>query len=397
MSETRNIVVLGTSFAGLSISHYICKHILPKLKQSKDSNYVLHLVDQSTHFWWHIAAPREIVSVKDMPHSKCFVPTMEGFKQYADLQDSIVFHHGTAAGLDTNARFVEINKAQGGDERLEYYALIIATGIRSPTPLTTMHGNYTVTQKALDEMNVKLASAKDIVIAGGGPVGVETAGEIGTHYAGQGKKITLIAGSDKLLPILRKSYADKAQKMLEKVGVTVVYNVKTVGSQQTADGRTEIKLDNGETMVADAFIPGYGVTPNTEFLPAELRNPQTKYVACNGQTMRVDVAGPRVYAAGDVSGADTGGVLKLYGSIPVLGANLSHDLLSEAKVGGVPAEKKYQRKDDETQLVPIGIKTGLGAFNGWSMPGFVISMVKGKHYFANTIDDIWQGKKFVKA
>ena len=49
MAETRRIVVLGASFGGLSAAHYIAKHTLPKLQQSKDAKYELHIVDPSTH------------------------------------------------------------------------------------------------------------------------------------------------------------------------------------------------------------------------------------------------------------------------------------------------------------------------------------------------------------
>lgn len=394
MSETRNIVVLGASFGGLSAAHYLAKHTLPQLRRSKDAKYVLHLVDPSTHFWWHIAAPRQMISVKEIKTSESFVPIMDGFKQYSNLKDSIVFHHGEAAGLDIDARTVSIKTHEGGRETLEYYALVIATGIRSSTPLTTFQGDYTISLKALEEMNQKLPSAKEIVVGGGGPVGVETAGELGSHFKGKAK-VTLIAGSDKLLPVLQKSRSDKAQKLLEKVGVIVKYNTKVKEAEQTSNGKTIVKLDNGQTMTADVYIPAAGVLPNTSFLPANLKQ-SNGYVKTNKQTLRVDEAGPRVYAVGDVAGVDKGGVLNLFNSLPVAGANLSHDLLSEAKVGNV-AEKKYHFKDPETQIVPIGMKTGVGAFNGWSMPGFAISMIKGKDYMLNTMPDITQGKKWAKA
>lgn len=196
----------------------------------------MHLVDPSTHFWWHIGAPREIVSVQEMKHSSYFVPIMDGFQQYPNLKDSIIFHQGAAAGLDTNARTVSIKTHEGGEETLQFYALVIATGVRSPTPLTTLHGEHTVSQKALEEVNGRLASAKDIVISGGGPVGVEIAGEIGHRYGGKAK-ITLIAASNKLLPVLRQSLAEKAQQLLEKNGVTVVYKNKVTGWEVMSDGR----------------------------------------------------------------------------------------------------------------------------------------------------------------
>ena len=394
MSESRNIVILGASAGGLSAAHYIARHTLPQLQRSKEAKYTLHLVDPSTHFWWHIAAPRAIVSVKEMKNSDTFVPIMDGFKQYSGLKDSIVFHQGEATRLDTDARTVSIKTHDGNAETLEYYALIIGTGIRSPTPLTTLHGDHTISQKALEEMNGKLASAKSIVVGGSGPIAVETAGELGSHFHGKAK-ITLIAGSDKLLPILQKSRAEKAQKLLESVGVVVKYKTRVEGTEQSADGTTTVKLDNGETIAADVYIPATGVKPNTEFLPAELKQ-SNRYVKTNKQTLRVDDAGPRVYAVGDVAGVDKGGMLSMYNTIPVFGANLNHDLFADAKVGNV-AEKKYQFKDPESQLVPIGAKGGVGAFNGWSMPGFMVSKIKGKDYMVRMMPDITQGKKWAKA
>jgi apoptosis-inducing factor 2 len=393
MSETRNIVILGASIGGLSTAHYLVRHTLPRLQKAQNAKYVLHLVDPSTHFWWHIAAPREIVSVKEMKHSQCFVPIMDGFKQYPHAKDAIVFHHGSAVDLDTKARKVTIKTKEGDSEFLDYYALVIATGIRSPTPLTTLQGDYTVSQKALEEANEQLSSAKEIVIAGGGPVGVEVAGEIGYRYKGKAT-ITLIAGASKLIPVYRESRAKKVQKLLEKVGVTVVYNAKVTGSKQTSEGKTDVQLDNGKTMTADVYIPAFGVQPNTEWLPTSLKG-KNGYVNTNPKTLHVDSAGPRVYAAGDVAGADRGGVLNAFSSIPVLGANITHDLLGDAKLGDVP-EKTYKRNDGETQLVPVGPKAGVGAFNGFSIPSFLVTQFKGKDYMVGQMGNITEGKKWSK-
>lgn len=390
MSETRNIVILGASYGGLSAAHYICRHSLPQLQKSTDAKYVLHLVDPSTHFWWHIGAPRAMVSTQEIKHKDSFVPIADGFKQYTSVKDSIVFHQATASSIDTNARTVKLNLSTGGEETLGYYALIIGTGTRSPTPLTTFHGDHTVSMKALDEMNEKLKNAKEIVVGGGGPVGVESAGEIGSHHKGHAK-ITLIAGSDKLLPILRKGLSQKAQKQLENVGVKVIYSVKVSGTEESSDGKTIVKLDNGESITADVYLPAVGMTPNTEFLPSDLKQ-SNGYVKTNPQTLRVDGAGARVYAVGDVAGVDKGGVLNLYNTIPVFGANFNHDML-----GGKTAEKQYHFKNPETQVVPVGAKTGVGAFNGWSMPGFAISMVKGKDYMLGMIPKITEGKQWSKA
>lgn len=331
-----------------------------------------------------------MVSAQEMRHSDSFVPIMDGFKQYTALKDSIVFHQATASSIDTNGRTVKLNLATGGEETLGYYALIIGTGTCSPTAATTLHGDHTVSIKALDEMNVKLQNAKEVVIGGGGPVGVESAGEIASHLKGKAK-ITLVTGSDKLLPVLRRSLSQKAQKQLETLGVKVLYSVKVIGTDEGADGKTVVKLDNGESIVADVYLPAIGMTPNTAFLPDSLKQ-SNGYVKTNPKTMRVDEAGARVYAVGDVAGVDKGGVMNLHNTIPVWGANFNHDVL-----GGKVAEKQYNYKNPETQMVPVGAKTGVGAFNGWSIPAFAVSFAKGKDYMISMIPKITEGKQWAKA
>lgn len=244
-----------------------------------------------------------------MSIDKTFIPIQDIINQYPNLKNSIVFHQGSATALDTEGRTVTVTKQGGELETLAYYALVIATGVKSPTPLTTFHGDYTVSQKALEDIQLKLGTAKEIVISGGGPVGVETAGEIGFHLQGKAK-VTLITGSDQLLPVFNQTRAVKAQKLLEKVGVTVVYGVKVDKAEQGADGKSQISLSNGKTISADLYIPAYGVTPNSGFVPAALKA-SNGYINTNKETMRVDAAGPRVYASGDISGVDAGGIMNM--------------------------------------------------------------------------------------
>ncbi|KAF2214692.1 hypothetical protein CERZMDRAFT_36288 [Cercospora zeae-maydis SCOH1-5] len=391
MSETRNIVVLGVAWAGLGTAHHICKHLLPKLKSSGGGKYILHLVDPSTHFWWHIGAPRQLCSLEELPFERSCVPIADGFKQYTNLQDSLVFHQASASALDTKSRTVTLSKPDGSTENLGYWSLIISTGVRTPTPLTGFQGDHTVSQNALREMNTKLKSAEVIVVSGGGPVGVETAGELGTHFGGKAKIILVTAGK-KLLPVFNESRAKKAESLLKKIGVEIRYDTKVTGQNDLGNGKTEILLSSGEPLQADAYIPAYGCTPNTEWLPNDLKDAKG-FVNTNQKTLRVDQAGARVYAAGDVAGVDNGGVMNMYNSLPVLHANIDHDLLSEAKAGNV-AEKTYNFVPKETQFVPVGAKAGVAAFNGWSVPGFVVSFVKGRDYMVSMMGGFTEGKKW---
>lgn len=82
----------------------------------------------------------------------------------------------------------------------------------------------------------------------------------------------------------------------------------------------------------------------------------------------------------------------------MLNKNLSNDLFADSAVGGKAVDKKYSYTVSETQFVPVGPKTGVAAFNGWSVPGFVVSFVKGKDYMVGMgLADWTEGKKFAKA
>lgn len=86
-----------------------------------------------------------------------------------------------------------------------------------------------------------LAGAADVVIVGGGPIGVELAGEITTVYPD--KRVTQTHATDRLLPALGKGASRKAQRVLERRGVRVL-----LGQRATAEpGAGPVRLSSGET------------------------------------------------------------------------------------------------------------------------------------------------------
>ena len=173
--SVRNVVILGAAWAGQSAAHYFIRHILPSLKSTSGSLYRVVLIDASSHFYYKTAAPRALVDSKAMPHKDIFTPIEQGFKQYG--ANGVTFHHAEVTSIDRAESLVHFKMNGGGKGEVKYYALIIATGTRTPTPLTSLHGDYSVSQRAIDSMNDRLRTAKEVIITGGGPVGIETAGE----------------------------------------------------------------------------------------------------------------------------------------------------------------------------------------------------------------------------
>ena len=270
MAETRNIVFLGASYAGLAASHYFLKHVLPSLPSDSKVTYKAILVDPSAKWYMRHASPRAIANDEMAPAEKVFLDIEPGYRQYGA---SATLIQGKAVNWDEKARTLSIEKSDGTVEEFSYWALILATGTRASSPLFSLQGTpHTEVLNAQDALRKRIASAKEIIIAGGGPSGVETAGELGEHLNGAAgwfssrpsnpkAKITLVTASSKLLPMLRQTISDQAEQYLNRVGVDVQYNTKIVSSEELSDGKTRVMLHDGEELEPDIFISAIGVKP----------------------------------------------------------------------------------------------------------------------------------------
>lgn len=412
-TPTKHIVVVGGGAAGTSTSHYLLKFLIPSLPEP--TSYHVTLIDPSSKWINRVAAPRSVISDKAMPLSKWIIPFEQGFKSYPAEKFTLV--QGTATGLDTSSRIVTIEKATKETITINYYALIIASGARAQTPLFGAPYAHEVVISSIEAFRTKLPEAKSIVIAGGGPAGVETAAEIGEFLNGRAglfasrpstikTKITLVTNTSKLLPVLRPALGKKAETLLGKVGVDVVYDAGVTSTVPENAGRldaslgssdviapTKVTLSNGEVLEADLYIPAYGLTPNSSWLPKELVNDKG-LVVTDPETLRVTGAGPRVYAIGEIgSYKKSGGLFELQlGAFAPLVTNLKRDLLHESKVVAAGGDEKSvpvtgkdslfskQTQPGESQIVPTGGKSGVGALFGWKVPGILVWLIKGRQY-----------------
>jgi apoptosis-inducing factor 2 len=345
------------------------------------------------------------------------VPVAAQFAPYPS--GSFRFIHARATALDHANRTVTV-RAIGPDspdpETLAYHALVLATGAATPSPLMGLNaGDAAALRSTWGAFRAALPAAKHIVILGGGPTGVETAGELGEYLngrAGWGRArlenpkvaITLVTSGAALLPVLRPGLAKKAEDLLAKVGVKVVKNARVASVSPENAGRdghvadkATVTLENGEVLEADLYIPSPGITPNADFVDASLRTEDGR-VETNPETLRVDKAGPRVYAVGDVASYARPACHLIFEAIPVLGANIKRDLLLAAGKDGsaVVADRTYKVDTSETQLVPIGQSKGVGSAKGYALPSFLVWLIKGRDYWLWTTGSLWSGKQWAK-
>ena len=409
-ASKRNIVVIGGSYGGLSIAHHVLKHTLPSLPEK--ALYDVVLISASSQVMCRPACPRAMISDSMFNQEKLFVNIPEQFKQYP--ANSFKFVHGTATDLDIDQRSISIQLRDGTLETINYYALVIGTGASSTSPLLGLNGDVTELQSHWAAFRKALPQAKSIVIGGGGPSGIETAGELGEYLNGRAGwfssklpnpkvTITVVSAGPKILPQLRNKIAQKAENFLAQIGVTVIQNTKIQSvipehagtSNADLASPAKIILSDGKTLSADIYIPAYGTKPNTSFVPSVLLASDGR-IKTNPKTLRVEDGGPRVYVIGDVSSASRPAVHMILEQVPVLGSNLKRDLLLESSAyKDAPAQDSEFIEDRrETQLVPIGKSNGVGAMMGYELPSFIVWLIKGRDYWLWTTGRLWSGKQW---
>ncbi|KAF1830364.1 FAD/NAD(P)-binding domain-containing protein [Decorospora gaudefroyi] len=407
--STETILILGGSFAGISAAHFVLKHVLPQLPKKEEVTYNVTLVNPSKDFWWRVAAPRESVSKQMMPSDKTFYPIEPAFT-YAFPKFKFV--QGTATHVDSAGQTVSVETASGEQQSIPYAALVIATGFTTPSPLFTQTTDREALEKVHTAFQEGLKSAKTVVIGGGGPVGVETAGEVAEILNGRPgfmasapknpkAKVTLICGDKKLLPLLRPAIGQTAEQFLKRLGCDVTYNTRVASSSKLGEeegAKTKVELSNGESMEADIYIDATGTRPNTGFLPKEWLDSRNR-VACNEKTLRVEheSAGARIYAIGDVGSYTQGGVMDQAIAIPVAMTNLKNDLLAHLTGEPHKGDRHYTANLKEQQVCPIGTQKGVGAFNGFRLPSQMVWAIKGRDYLISQLaEGTLRGDQFKK-
>jgi len=151
-------------------------------------------------------------------------------------------------------------------ETIGYGKLILATGsdpISPPLPGKELVNVFSVPKSAdyIAEMQLALDEAKDIVIIGGGFIGVEVADE--SNKIG-GKNVTIIEVQPHCLPMaLDEDLCIQAESILTDRGIRIVTGNRVCSIQ--GNGKVAaVELQSGEKLKADVVIVAIGTASNTE-------------------------------------------------------------------------------------------------------------------------------------
>lgn len=222
----------------------------------------------------------------------------------------------------------EKNVVTRDGETIEYKKLIIATGslpfIPSFIPGHDLENVYPVLKEEeyLNEVLKKSAAAKNIVVIGGGFIGVEFAEQFATN----GKNVTLVELADACVgAAFDKEYTDELEVKLIEGGIDVRTGSKVVkiNGEKAVES---IELESGEKIDADLVILGLGARPNGELAKeAGIEVTNRGAIIVDQYTRTSD---PDVFAVGDCA------IKKCFFTgkdVPIL---LASTATAEAKIAG---------------------------------------------------------------
>lgn len=297
------LIIIGGGFAGLKLAR----------KLNNRAGFDITLIDRFNYhqfqpLFYQVATAGLDASNISFPLRKVFHKSKNVKIRLAEVKE-----------IDTSARkvFTDIGS-------FDYDALVIATGadtnffgnqglIKNAFPMKStveaLQLRHRLLQNFEDALMAKDAATLEqlmtIVIAGGGPTGVELSGAIADMKKYQlpkdfpeldfnKMKIYLLEGTDKTLGTMSEKSSADSRKYLEKLGVTVLTN----SLLKEFDGQT-VTLQNGDTISTQMVIWAAGIKGN---VPQGI----DKELIVRGNRIKVDrrnrVLGYNdVYALGDVA------------------------------------------------------------------------------------------------
>jgi len=185
------------------------------------------------------------------------------------------------------------------DGDIEYERLILATGslpTRPPIPGVDLDGVFPILKdmEHLRLLQKRLSEAKDIVIIGGGFIGIEFADEIKKI---DGKNVTVLELAANCLSLsYDREFCTEMEDMLRSRGITV--RTSATVARIAGDGRVRaVELKDGAGVSADLVILGIGARANVDLAKeAGLRLGLTGGVAVDRTMQTSDAA---IFACGD--------------------------------------------------------------------------------------------------
>ena len=362
------VVIVGAGFGGLACASRLTRAPLQ-----------VTLIDRHNY---HLFQPLlyQVATASLSPAD--IATTVRGlFSEYLNVEVLL----GDVTGVDTDRQVVLI-----GQRRLPYDYLVLATGASHSyfgrdewephaPGLKTIDDAVEIRRRILAAFE-RAESAEDLaerrslltfVIVGGGPTGVELAGDIAElvrygmekefrHFDPASARVVLVQSAARLLPTFPGALSRKAQRSLERLGVEVILESKV------ADIDPDGVLVNGRRIASRTVLWAAGVvaSPAAQWLHAAAdRSGRVKVEA------DLSVAGlPNVFVIGDTALVNAWKGKPVPGLAPAAkqgGTYVARAILGRLR-GEAPPPFRYRHMGS---LATIGRKAAVASFGGVNVSG----------------------------
>jgi pyruvate/2-oxoglutarate dehydrogenase complex dihydrolipoamide dehydrogenase (E3) component len=174
------------------------------------------------------------------------------------VQSDVEIVHGEVISLDGKT----ISLMNG--EVIQFEKLVVAAGSKAVMPNiegSSLDGVYLVKKNKdyLENLKQQVKLAEEIVILGGGYIGVEVADEL----LKSGKSVTIVEMTNTLLPSMDDEFGISAQLIITNAAGSIITSkriVKILGDNVV----TAVELEDGSKLDCDLLIVSCGYKPNTD-------------------------------------------------------------------------------------------------------------------------------------
>ncbi|KAF8156792.1 FAD/NAD(P)-binding domain-containing protein [Crassisporium funariophilum] len=284
--QKSTIVVVGGGGAGATVVRRLSKKLDPQ-------RHNLVLITSRNRFAYLPASLRLLVS-RDTPIETVFMPYDKVFDKFPGQ-----LKIGTVISVEENKRGGGgggIAVLDGG-EQVVYDVLVVATG-SSWEGLVAFPDEESLYKEHVELWRNKFQKAENIVIVGGGAVGIETAGEIKDVYPN--KPVTIVQGSKYLLnDIYPQKFRVDLERRLRLRGINIIFD-DVIEGQPRVGADAPLKTRKGTPIECDLLVTARGAGPNTSLLRLLPSSPLTDrgYVKVL-PTLQVQ-SHPSIFALGDI-------------------------------------------------------------------------------------------------
>jgi len=204
----------------------------------------------------------------------------------------------TVVGINTTAKTITVRRADSSEYTEVYDKLLLSPGaspVKPPLEGIDSDGIFTLrdvadTDRIKNYLNTH--AVQKAVIAGAGFIGLEMAENL--HYAGA--EVSIVEMTNQVMAPVDFSIAARVHQHLLQKGVNL-YLEQTVERFEQKDGKINVCLKSGETILADMVLLSIGVRPETSLAKtAGLKIGETGGIWVNEY---LETSAKDVYAVGD--------------------------------------------------------------------------------------------------